>query len=410
MLALLAAAIIWQPDEASARPRLRLSPNAGPAAVAVRVRGSGFVPNATGFIMFGRRRVAAIRTNRHGGFAMRLVVPSTAPGRTRVTAVVRVGRKRIPGTKRFRARSPQLAIAYFGVRLPRSPSPSPSPSPAPWPSLAPWPSPLPAPVLMAAGDLVTSATNRDAIAVRDAVSARAPTRVLMLGDYQYTFGSLSAILGGADRIWGAKPGGLWSIMRPTAGPMHDIANCAGSDYKAYWDVGGMQPYSFDLGTWHLISLPSAAFSYKCDTAGILSWLTQDLAAHPNACTLAFWHEPYWTRPTSVHRRTTAVKPWVQALYDAGGDVILSAHQHDYQRFAPQDPSDRVDAARGIREFVVGTGGAGLYRFTGSAANVEASDATTYGALSLTLRPTGYDWSFVAAAGGSFTDSGSGDCH
>jgi hypothetical protein len=143
---------------------------------------------------------------------------------------------------------------------------------------------------------------------------------------------------------------------------------------------------------------------------VLSWLKADLAASTAPCTLAYWHEPYWTNPTSEHTRTTAVKPWVQALYDAGAELILSGHQHDYQRFAPQNPSDQLDTARGLREFIVGTGGIGLYGFTGQAANLEAQNDTTWGALKLTLGDHGYGWQFLRAAGGTFSDSGSGTCH
>ena len=266
------------------------------------------------------------------------------------------------------------------------------------------------PIVMAVGDFTSRASNDNDIAVRDVVKSQEPTVILGLGDYQYKYGSRAELLDGFDKIWGPKPGGLFPLIKPTAGPTHDITSCSESDYRDYWGVGGMQPYSFDLGGWHVISLPSAAYRYGCDTAGTLAWLEQDLAMHANTCTLAFWHEPYWTRPTAEHTRDTAVKPWVQALYDAGADVVLNGHQHDYQRFAPQNPSDQLDPARGLREFVVGTGGIGVYGFTGAAANVEASDATTYGALKLTLRSTGYDWSFLPAAGGSFADAGSGTCH
>jgi acid phosphatase type 7 len=106
----------------------------------------------------------------------------------------------------------------------------------------------------------------------------------------------------------------------------------------------------------------------------------------------------------------AVKPWVDALYAANADVIVQASNHDYQRFAKQDPARNPDPARGLRAFVVGTGGIGLYAFTGAAPNVEASDDKTYGALEMALRPGGYDFQFIRAAGGTFTDSGSGTCH
>ena len=96
--------------------------------------------------------------------------------------------------------------------------------------------------------------------------------------------------------------------------------------------------------------------------------------------------------------------------DLGAEIVLQASNHNYQRFAPQDPDDDPDPERGLRAFVVGTGGVSHYAFTGDADNVEASDATTFGALKLVLRADGYDWQFQPAAAGTFTDSGTGRCH
>jgi hypothetical protein len=104
-----------------------------------------------------------------------------------------------------------------------------------------------------------------------------------------------------------------------------------------------------------------------------------------------------------------VRPFWQALYELGGDVVLSAHTHLYERFAPQDPNGESDAARGVRQFTVGTGGGGLYRIAAPAAHSEFVAADTHGVLKLTLRPAGYDWEFVAVDG-STRDSGSGLCH
>ena len=101
----------------------------------------------------------------------------------------------------------------------------------------------------------------------------------------------------------------------------------------------------------------------------------------------------------------------RALYDGGADVVLVAHNHDYERFSPQDPDGRADPARGIRQFVVGTGGRNLARFRTTAANSEARNAETFGVLRLSLRSSGYDWQFVPEPkAGSFTDSGSDVCH
>jgi len=263
-------------------------------------------------------------------------------------------------------------------------------------------------VVTAAGDYASGDTDPESIAVRGQVIAANPQVHLGLGDYNYD--DIGTIVTGFDRIWGPKPAGVFAKFRPTAGPTHDVTSCTDARYENYWDRPAMKGYSFDLGAWHIVSLPSAAYRYGCDTASVLAWLKKDLAASTAPCTLAFWHEPFWTNPSSTHTRTTAVKPWVQALYDADAELILTGHQHDYQRFAPQDPNDRIDRARGLREFVIGTGGIGLYPFSGTAPNIEAQNDDTWGALELTLKANGYDWRFLRAAGGTFTDSGSATCH
>jgi hypothetical protein len=121
------------------------------------------------------------------------------------------------------------------------------------------------------------------------------------------------------------------------------------------------------------------------------------------CTLAHWHQPYYsgTSPSSSY------KTFWQTLYAAGADVVLNGHQHSYARFAPQNALGGVDAAKGVREFMVGTGGDDLFSLPGTK-NVEGS-AKKFGVLKLTLHATSYDWKFVAK-GGSTADSGRASCH
>jgi len=250
----------------------------------------------------------------------------------------------------------------------------------------------------------TSATAR----VKELVEAANPDAVLGLGDFQYQY--ISGIQNGFDRIFGPKPGGLWPLIHPTAGGYHDVRDCDDPHYQEYWGRSPMTGYSFDVGAWHHISLPAAAYREDCDPEGVLHWLQADLATSQAQCTLAFWQDPYYTRPTKHHDRTREVRPWVEELYAHDAELVIQASNHNYQRFAPQDPDDNPDPERGLRAFVVGTGGISHYPFTGDAANVEASDATTFGALQLTLRDNGYDWRFEPAAAGTFADSGTGRCH
>jgi hypothetical protein len=111
-----------------------------------------------------------------------------------------------------------------------------------------------------------------------------------------------------------------------------------------------------------------------------------------------------------HGSDPSLDPFWQDLYAAGADIVLSGHDHLYERFAPQSPSGVADPTRGIREWVVGTGGSSHYSFTAPVTNSEVRDNTSFGVLKLTLRTSSYDWKFVPVAGSSFTDSGSGTCH
>jgi acid phosphatase type 7 len=140
----------------------------------------------------------------------------------------------------------------------------------------------------------------------------------------------------------------------------------------------------------------------------LRWLEEDLAVNPRNCTLAYWHQPLFS---SEHEgdEDRMVPTW-EALYAANVDVVMNGHAHNYERFAPQDPTGAADAEQGIREFVVGTGGGSLRPFEANKPNSEVRNHDTFGVLRLTLRPNSYDWEFVPVAGGTFTDSGSGSCH
>ena len=180
-----------------------------------------------------------------------------------------------------------------------------------------------------------------------------------------------------------------------------MQSAAGEPSKGY--------YSFDIGAWHLIALNS-----NCEDAGgcfygspQVKWLQTDLVAHRNLCTLVYWHIPLFS---SGGRTAVNTKSMWQILYGQDVDVILNGHDHIYERFAPQTPDGTPDPVRGIRQFVVGTGGSNLTEIETIAPNSEVRNNTTYGVLKLTLHPDSYDWEFVPEAGKTFRDSGSEKCH
>jgi hypothetical protein len=254
-----------------------------------------------------------------------------------------------------------------------------------------------------------------------------PTAVLALGDIQYEQSAYSDYVDastnpkiGYDKSWGRfKP-----KTYPAIGN-HDYLTPIATNYLKYWsqyaakqgpwaNVSGhpeLGYYSFDVGAWHLISFNSNCGQVSCSAGSPQeTWIKADLAAHPTACTLVFAHHPFRNSffETSNEPRYPAL---FQDFYNAGVDLLLVGHAHDYERTAPMDPAGNIDMGHGVREFVVGTGGHGP---TGTSATPkpfsQAHASPVFGALVLTLHPTSYDWSFKGIPGYTFTDSGSLACH
>ena len=240
--------------------------------------------------------------------------------------------------------------------------------------------------------------------------------VLPLGDDQYECAGLTAFSQVYDLTWGR----LKSITHPVPGN-HEYQTSGGTGCDATGSAAGyfgyfgaaagnatQGYYSYDIGSWHLIALNSNCPQVGGCSAGSPQeqWLRADLAAHTNFCTLAYWHYPRFSSSGDI----TGSSAFWDDLYAAGADVVLSAHKHNYERFAPQTPQAAADPNTGIREFVVGTGGMSHQGFNTPDENSEVRDNSTFGVLELTLHATSYDWQFVPVAGQSFTDSGSGNCH
>jgi acid phosphatase type 7 len=246
----------------------------------------------------------------------------------------------------------------------------------------------------------------------DVVLAQNPSLVLALGDDQYEQGQLAAFEASYDPTWGR----FRDITRPVPGN-HEYSDPAGGAAGYFDYFGGLAGnrgegwYSYDVAGWHVIALNSECqFIGGCGTGSPQElWLRQDLAAHPAACTLAYWHRPLFSGGHEGER--TSMRVIWGDLYQAGAEVVLGGHNHDYERFLPQGPDRAPDPSGGIQEFVVGTGGKSHIQLIGQPANTVVQNADTYGVLRLFLRPLGWDWQFVPApGGGGFTDTGSGDCH
>jgi hypothetical protein len=241
--------------------------------------------------------------------------------------------------------------------------------------------------------------------------------VLALGDLQYDAGSLSNFQQSYDPSWGR----VKSATYPVIGNHEGITAATGAGYCVYFGAaahcrnrrqGGAAFYSFNLGDWHVVVVNSnCAAAGGCDVGSPqYQWLASDLAANPRACTLAAWHHPRWT--SGAFGSSAFMQPIWQLLYARGADLVLSGHSHDYERFAPIDGAGAVNASYGMRQFVVGTGGAYFTGLVGRpvAPGSEVRQNRSFGVMRLVLHPTSYDWSFLPASGPLFTDSGSQSCH
>lgn len=259
--------------------------------------------------------------------------------------------------------------------------------------------------MVGAGDIAYCGGDRDAATAR--LVRRIPGTVFTLGDNVYDRGTAREFRNCYDPTWGTfkkrtKPSvGNHEYYTRGAAPYYDyFGRKAGPRGKGY--------YSYDRGAWHVVVLNS-----NCDRVGCgprsaqVAWLRADLSRNPARCTLAYFHHPLF----SSNAPSRDVRTFWQVLYNRRADVILAGHAHSYERFRPMRPDGTRAPKRGIRSFVVGTGGKPPERpFDPRPANLVVRNDKTPGVLRLTLRSGSYSWKFVPVAGKTFTDSGRGVCH
>ncbi len=272
-------------------------------------------------------------------------------------------------------------------------------------------------VVVGAGDIASCTSTGDEATAR--LLGNIAGTVLALGDNAYMEGSAAQYNNCYDPTWGR----FKARTKPAVGN-HEYRTPGASGYFNYFGAAAGAPgkgyYSYDRGAWHIIALnseckywatgfidgPSQCSSQK--QADMIAWLKADLAANPASCTLAYFHQPRFSSGGGGNALET--QPIWDALYAANAEVVLSGHDHVYERFAPQTPGGRLDTSRGIREFVVGTGGVDHGGFYNIKPNSQVRNRTAYGVLKLTLNSNSYSWKFVPQAGKTFTDSGTTSCH
>jgi hypothetical protein len=273
------------------------------------------------------------------------------------------------------------------------------------------------PVVMAAGDIACSPDDPSfrggtgtpvacrARATSDLAIEASPAAVLALGNLQYGSGSLIDYQISFDRSWGRLRPIMYAVPGEQEKESRDM-----DVYFAYLGLAAGEPgtgyYSFNLGSWHLVALDTNVAVGPGSAQE--RWLKADLASSRARCTLAFLHRPRFSSGVYGSDRST-IALW-RVLYDFGADIVLAGGDRHYERFKPQTPDGSAGTDHGIREFVVGTGGASHGGIGRPAANSEIVDNDTFGLLRLDLGPVSYDWRFVPEPGKRFTDGGRGTCN
>jgi hypothetical protein len=269
-------------------------------------------------------------------------------------------------------------------------------------------------VLVGAGDIARNCVEGDDLENSEATAKlidAIPGEVFAAGDLAYEDGTAEQFSQCYDATWGRHKARTHAVPGN-----HDYHTEGGAGYHGYFGAAAGEPgkgyYSFDAGAWHVIVLNS-----NCEHVGGCDpnseqyhWLQDDLAASEGtACIAALWHHPVFT--AGPHEDDEGgMTPIFQLLYDVGADLVVSGHEHYYQRWAPITPTGEIDTVRGMRQFVVGTGGRNHTKPERSPDSLELLNNETYGVLKLTLHAVSYDWEFVPVDGSIFTDSGTQACH
>jgi hypothetical protein len=249
--------------------------------------------------------------------------------------------------------------------------------------------------LIAVGDVASCDRRQDEQVA--ALVNKLPGTIALLGDAVYVAGTEEEFTKCFLPAWGR----LLPRIRATLGDHeYQSGNAEAAIHVLRLPENGW--YTYRLGAWKVIVLNS-----NCEAVGGCdrdspqwNWLKETLETDPAKCTLAYWHHARFSSGV-VHGSDTRLAPFWDLLALDKADLVLSGHEHLYERFGPK---------KGIRSFVVGTGGFYLYDFKSS--RVEGSEAGsdhTYGALHLRLEPHAYSWEFVPIKGQRYRDTGSAQC-
>jgi hypothetical protein len=266
-------------------------------------------------------------------------------------------------------------------------------------------------VLAGAGDISSCDNEGDSITAGliDRVVAENTTAIVYTtGDNVYPDGTPEEFAQCYQPTWGRHKDRTF----PSPGN-HDYITEGASGYFGYFGEAAGEPekgfYAYTAGDWQVISLNSNCGEVGCSAGSPQErWLREQLEVSNASCTLAYWHHPLFS--SGSHGGDASGRDLFAALYEAGAEVVATGHDHNYERFAPQDPVGMSDPVAGVTQFVVGTGGTGNRAVDEPAPNSEALYTDSFGILKFSLYSEGYEWEYITEAGSTFDDRGSAACH
>jgi Invasin, domain 3 len=264
-------------------------------------------------------------------------------------------------------------------------------------------------IFVGAGDISSCSNTGDEATAKLLDAIPDPATVYNLGDDAYNNGTTSEFAC-YNSTWGRHK----YRTKPSPGN-HEYNTSGATGYYNYFGAlagpGSLGYYSFNLDAWHIISLNSNV-SRSVGSAQD-TWLANDLAAHPNQCTLAYWHHPLYSSTGgsgSGGVSLSSMQPFWNRLYAAHADLVLNGHRHFYERLKPMKPDGSYDPTNGITEIIAGSGGIGGGSETNLFPTHVTGDGNTFGVLKLYLYDDSFAWKFIPVAGKTYTDSGSTACH
>ena len=237
----------------------------------------------------------------------------------------------------------------------------------------------------------------------------APSKVLMIGDLAYTYGS--------DTDFARLKNSTWKTLlsKTFAVPgNHEWKTSGAAGYGRFINTYSMPRsgknywWSRNINNWTVIGLDSEVVN-KSTASTQETFLKAALKTANGRPTIVMWHRPRYTSGEHGNATDTS-RLWSIATADKDVKLVLWGHDHNYERRTRTIAKGTVKEHK-VVTLVIGTGGAELRdcRLPSAPPKLICGKTNNYGVVSLNLKATSFSWKFLRADGsttGLKLDSGS----